>query len=76
MLLYQEAIDTVLSVRLVAPKLFFEGSELMRLAEQLLRQVHLKPIVLSDLKSDDLVVPFALTGRSAATWAAGADKSR
>jgi hypothetical protein len=38
-LLYQEAIDTVLGVRSVAPMLFFEGSELMGLAETLLSQV-------------------------------------
>ena len=40
-MLYQEAIDSVLGVRSVAPVLFFEGSELMKLAETLLAQVTL-----------------------------------
>jgi hypothetical protein len=44
-MLYQDAIDSVLSIRTVAPKLFFEGSELMRLAEQLLAQAEALPAV-------------------------------
>jgi hypothetical protein len=52
-LLYDDAIETVLTLRDVAPALFFEGSELMGLGAELLAQAEALPGLQAPREMDD-----------------------